>query len=103
MGDIVTCKGLLVKSPDPSRPGQLWVACPKPDDIRMLPVRPLGEAQKGERPEWQYSERGGRLHIQPSLLCTDSGFHTDFNWDIAYEVLPPGKDPYDYFHEINKH
>ena len=97
MGDIVTCTAILAKSKDSTKPDRLWVSCPTPEYLRILNCRPSGTPVRGERPE--YEERDGRLHLQPSLLCSDTGFHTEYNWSVAY--AQPESDQYDRFFELN--
>lgn len=102
MSDIVTCKAVLSRSVDPTRPDYLHLVT-APNDYRAIPCKPKGRqlAAKYGRPSWQYEERGGRLHITPSLLCTNSGFHTAGNWDVAFAECPEDRRPHDFFFELN--
>lgn len=102
MSDTVTCKCVLSKN-DPARGADsLFLVCPPDFRPRILPCRPVGTPQRGERPEWQYEEReSGRLRVCPSLLATDTGFHTDYNWVCDYEICPEGIEQYQHFYAIN--
>lgn len=105
MGDLVTCKAVLVR-PMEGKLGSLLLdtgQLPYPDP-RLIPVRPLGTERIGDEPQWQIEERGDRLHLIPSLLCPDTGppaFHTDYHWDCAFEVCPADRNSFDHFREIN--
>jgi hypothetical protein len=54
-----------------------------------------------DRPRWEYRENDGKLIVTPSLLATDTGFHTDYQWECAYEVKPDGVSMPEYFDAIN--
>ena len=99
MGDVVTCKAVLKKAVDPTRPDFLFLS-PAHQDYRDLPCHEKGKP-KGGTPEWEYEIRGDRLHITPSMHCTDTGFHTDFHWSVAFELKPEGVDAMTHFFAIN--
>jgi len=96
MGDVITTKAVLAKSVDSSRLDYLYLFTPRDIDRRCpfgIACEPKGETRErmGTRQVWQYEERDGRLHVTPSLLCTDNGFHTDFNWSVDYVVCTGGE------------
>lgn len=94
MGDLVTCIAVLHKGES------LYLVCSPDFHLRILPCRIKGEA-KIKIPEWEYEERGGRLHLTPSLLCLDTKFHTDYNWDCAFARCPEDQGAYEYFYSLN--
>ncbi len=99
MGDKVTCKAALKKSVDPTRPDYLYLEA---NGIRVLPCRPKGESRRNNgAPEWEYVEAGDCLVITPSMLCTVSGFHTDFQWTVEAEVCPEAIGGYEHFMSLN--
>lgn len=104
MGDVITRKCVLDLAADRTRSDYLAIIL-SPDgysDFRYIPCRPKGEPRKaGGAPEWEYEIRDGRLHLTPSLLCTDTGFHTDFNWSVAFELRPEGIDAFAHCQAIN--
>lgn len=67
-----------------------WIACHE-----------KGKASAITHPEWEYEVRGDRLHFTPSLLDTSDGFHTSFNWDVAFQEKPDGVGAHDFFFQIN--
>ena len=101
MSDVVRCTAVLQKSADPSRPDHLYLVLPPDFRPRILPCRPKGEARRGDRPEWEYVESNGKLTVEPSLLATDTGFHTSFTWQCDYSIKPCDAAMCDYFDEIN--
>jgi hypothetical protein len=104
MGDVVQCKAVLSKSPDKSVNDLLYVAVPPDYRARILPCRPRAEPRRapGGRPEWNYFERpDGKLEVSPSMLCTDTQFHTDNPWICDYEVRPEGVGMSEHFEAIN--
>lgn len=102
MGDAFTCKASLMKSVDPTRPDYLFLS-PKHRDYRNIPCKPKGRiiAAEFDKSLWTYEERDGKLFISPSLLCCDTGFHTDYNWSVEFEICPPGTDSMTHFFQIN--
>jgi len=104
MSDIVTCKAVLVRSVDPTRCDHLHLIS-RGEDHHTIPCKPKGRRLEVESPRghgpWEYEERGERLHLTPSLLCVNSGFHTAFNWDVAFAECPADRRPYDFFFELN--
>jgi len=109
MGDLVTCKAVLVKNIDPTQVDYLHLTTKGPGDYCIIPCQPQGEHRAHSYPQgrgpWNYTEKDGRLYITPSLNCLDgkgqSYFHTDYNWSTAYEVCPRGTGGYDHWHAIN--
>lgn len=102
MGDLVQCKAVLSKSPEKSANDLLYLAVPPDYRARILPCRPKGEPRRTEgRPEWEYEERDGKLHVRPSMLATDTNFHTDYDWVCDYEVRPEGVGMSEHFEAIN--
>jgi hypothetical protein len=102
MSDVVHCKCLLKKMSATLGVDLLYLVCPPDFNLRIIPCRPKGEAQRQEkRPEWQYQEIGGRLNLQPSLRCLDTQFHTAFDWSVDYEVCPDGVSAYNRFFALN--
>jgi hypothetical protein len=107
MGDIITVKCVLArgKFEDPAgicdglafvNPAQKgspwhWIACHRKGSPPL----------KTSRPQWEYEIRGDRLHFTPSLLDTSDGFHTAYNWEVAFDELPEHRGAHDYFFEIN--
>jgi hypothetical protein len=99
MADTVDCKCVLKIGREGA---DLLYLVAKPDfNLRILPCRPKGQTQREKRPEWEYEEKDGRLHVTPSLLATDTGFHTAFNWSCDYVACPDGVGGYDHFYSIN--
>lgn len=100
MSDQVTCVCVLTRSVDPTRSSHLTLMC---NDLAMrtLTCRLVGQPRGTGGPEWEYEERGGKLHIHPSLLCSDTGFHTAYNWVCDYVVRPDGVDSADHFFAVN--
>lgn len=104
MGDEVKCKAVLSKSPDTTVNDLLYVAVPPDYRARILPCRPKGQPKRSAegRPEWEYTELpNGKLEVTPSLLCTDTQFHTDGVWTCDYEVRPEGVGMLEHFEAIN--
>ena len=101
MGDLVSCKSVLAKNVDPSREDYLYLCVPPDWRMRIIPCRPKGEPRRTTSAEWEYEEKDGRLHLTPSLLCTDTQFHTEYHWQTDYEVKPDGVGGYDRFYAIN--
>jgi len=99
MGDVITCKCILSLRPGRS---ELYVGPTDGKGLRVIDVRPKGTPKDPEagRPSWEYEEKGGRLHIHPSLHCLDTGFHTAGDWDVDYVTMTEG-DPYERFFELN--
>lgn len=89
MSDTVTCTAVLSRNSD-TKHGSLFLACSPDWKMRIIPVVPLGQRVPDVKPQWEYEERGGRLHLFPSLLCTDTGFHTGYNWDCAFVETSDG-------------
>lgn len=87
----------------PIRPGRITFFFRRPQgDYRDIPCRPKGLPRRaGGAPEWEYEERDGRLFLTPSLHCTDTGFHTAFDWSVEYEILPAGIGVMDHLFAIN--
>lgn len=100
MSDIITCKAVLVKEIDHHRPDLLYIAT-SDKHLRILHCRPSGSPLRGEHPEWEYEERGGKLFVHPSLLCPMSGFHTAYNWECDYELGDYYADGYRRFFQLN--
>ncbi len=106
MSDIVTCKAVLVPRENSGRftdefPDRLCMVIEEKDSgWRNIPVYKKGR-MKPETPAWEYEERDGRLHLTPSLFCTDSGFHTASQWDVAFSVCPKDGDGFDHFFTVN--
>lgn len=102
MSAVVKCKAVLSKSIDGRSADRLFVAVPPDYRPRILPCRPKGTLQREQRPEWEYEERpSGKLRVSPSLLATDTGFHTGNPWDCDYEVCPHDASQFDVFYAIN--
>jgi hypothetical protein len=101
MGDVVKCRAALSRATDDRRADHLFLVLP---DLRprILACRPKGTPQREERPEWEYEERDGQLHLTPSLLATDTGFHTDYHWSCAFDLCPDGVGMYEHFYAINQ-
>lgn len=101
MSDIVTCTVVLAKSADRSRPDWLYLITDKEkSDWRAIPCRSKGS--KVETGIWNYEElQGGKLRIEPSLHCIDTGFHTNNPWEVSYFINPADSRPYDYFFLVN--
>ena len=100
MGDTVTCMAVLQKSVDPDRNGSLYLVT-GPEGLRILPCHPEGRARHGNDAQWNYREDDETLHVHPSLLATDTGFHTDYNWTCQFKECPPGESAYDLFMQLN--
>ena len=98
MGDVVTGKCVLEKNVDPAREDYLAFLIGK--DWHYLPCYARGKPKLGT-PSWEYEEREGRLYLTPSLLDTVTKFHTDYAWNVAYEVKPAGVNAFDFFFQIN--
>lgn len=102
MGDVIPYKAVLKKSADHTRPDTLYVAT-KNGDWRSIPCR--SNPKPGLSPidgrNWSHRIIGNRIHMAPSLLCTDTLFHTDYNWSVEFEELPPGREPVEFFGAIN--
>lgn len=104
MGDLVTCKCVLVKRDSGDT---LYLVVPPCFNLRMIPCVTKGskngdcDSLPASRPAWEYEEKDGKLHLAPSLLATDTGFHTDYNWSCDYEVCPEGSEGYEYFNSLN--
>jgi hypothetical protein len=99
MGDLITLQCVLKKSVDPSRPDRLAVGTKQTEHdngYREISCKPKGSTMVSkdydEKHIWEYEEKDGRLHLTPSLLCTITGFHTDFYWDVAFVLCPPEGD-----------
>lgn len=101
MGDIVHCRCVLKLNVDRTRDDSLFLCVPPDWKARIIPCRPKGQTRRTNGPEWEYEEKDGRLHLTPSLLCTDTKFHTDFNWNVEYEICPANTSFYDHFYAIN--
>lgn len=105
MGDIITCKCVLVLPPahEPQRAGRLYLVAADGKGLRIISAAPAGgdATYPGDSPIWRYEIRDGRMHLTPSLLCTDSGFHTDYNWSCDFETCPPEVSGYDRFKALN--
>jgi hypothetical protein len=103
MGDLVKCRAVLSKSRDKIANDLLYLAVPPDYRARILPCRPKGEPQRQEgRPEWEYVEKPrGKLEVNPSLLATDTGFHTDNPWTCDYELRLEGVGMSEHFEAIN--
>lgn len=104
MGDEVKCKAVLSKSPDTTVNDLLYVAVPPDYRARILPCRPKGEPKRSAagRPEWEYVQLpGGKLEVNPSMLATDTQFHTDNPWTCDYELRPEGVGMSEHFEAIN--
>lgn len=83
MSDIVTCKAILHR--DTNGIGTLWLASPPDWGLYTIPVRPKGTPKADpQRAGWEYEIKDGRLHLQPSLLCLDTKFHTAYNWECDF-------------------
>lgn len=106
MSDIVTCKCVLVTRESVGRftdeyADRLCMRIDQKDSgFRDIPCYKKGRP-KPETPGWEYEIRDGRVHLTPSLNCTDSGFHTDYAWSVAYEECPQGVDWMTHFFAIN--
>lgn len=101
MNNVVTCVAVLALAVDRSRADSIYLAVPPDWHLRVLPCRPKGQPRKGDGPEWEYEEKDGRLHLTPSMLATDTQFHTDYHWSCAYIVKPEGVEGYDFFYSQN--
>ena len=99
MGDLVKCKAVLSKMSQGA--DLLFLAIPPDFRPRIIPCRPKGTPQREGRPEWEYEERDARLHLTPSLMATDTGFHTDFNWSCDYVLCPNNGGRYEHFYAVN--
>jgi hypothetical protein len=99
MGDIVTCSCVLNTHNNGKE--SLYLAVRPDFGLRIISLRKKGEPKQEERrPEWEYEEKDGKLHLTPSLHCTDTGFHTDYNWSCDYERLTANSG-YEKFIEMN--
>jgi hypothetical protein len=98
MGDEVTCKCVLGRYTTGGE--YLMLVCSPDFHFRIIPLRPKGDGRT-QTPEWEYEERDGRLHLTPSLLCTDTGFHTGYNWSADFERAADGVDCMERFYELN--
>ena len=98
MGDVVTCKCVLDKNVDSTREDYLAFLIGK--DWHYVPCHAKG-TPKRQTPGWEYEERGDHLHLEPSLLDLHTGFHTDYHWNVAYEVKPGGVNAFDHFFAVN--
>ncbi len=108
MSDVITVKCILVRGKfegpggvcdglafvNPAQRGNPWhwIACHEKGTPGLT---------EGACPQWTYEVRGGRLHFTPSLLDKSDGFHTAYNWDVAFHECPDGAEPYDVFFTIN--
>lgn len=102
MGDIVTRRAVLAKKYEGSDQDYLLLTTTG-KDLRTIPVRPQGTPKHRAGPEWEYVENPADmlLDLEPSLRCLDSEFHTDYHWQVPYELLPEGKTGYDHFYDIH--
>lgn len=103
MSDQVTCIAVLKKSPDRTRPDSLTLCAGEGKwykTMRTLPCAPKG-AHIAEGKPWEYVENEGMLTLTPSMLCLESGFHTDFQWNVKYAPCPEGVDASDYYFAVN--
>lgn len=98
MGDLVTCRCVLNTHNNGKE--ALYLAVRPDFGLRIIPVRPKGTPKTEWRSEWEYEEKDGRLHLTPSLLCTDTQFHTDYNWSCDFERLTANSG-YEKFIELN--
>lgn len=99
MGDLVACKAVLVRNVDRSRGDHLYLAVPPDNHLRIIPCAPKG--LKTDERQWEYEEIDGRLHLTPSLLATDTGFHTDYNWSCDFVSIDDDSG-YRKFFELNE-
>lgn len=75
-------------------------------EFHLIYMRPKGTPvnEGAGRPQWEYEERDGRLHLQPSLLVTagpNKGFHTDYNWNVDFVRPRKRQNPHKLFHKLN--
>lgn len=100
MGDLVTCKTVLKRSPDDHLSDRLYLAVPPDNELLAIPCWPKGTPQRGPL---EYEETDGRLQVTPSVFASDTGFHTDNPWSCDYELCPPHVQAYDHFYALNPH
>lgn len=86
------CDGRAFINPEQKGNPWHWIACHQAGNPGLT---------KDTVPQWTYQIKGDRLHFTPSLLDRSDNFHTAYNWDVAFAVLPEGRDPYAFFREIN--
>lgn len=106
MGDVITYTAVLRKNIDPTQPDYLFFST-NGEDYRNIMCKPKDrfiedENKNGRNDPWEYEEKEDVLHLSPSLLCLDTHFHTDYNWQIKYVICPAEEDQFTYYLTINK-
>lgn len=82
VSDEVTCTAVLQRNAGIG--DTLYLAVPPDWRLRVLPCREKGRP-KMSTPEWEWERLpDGRLQVTPSLLATDTGFHTAGVWQCKY-------------------
>lgn len=110
MSDVITSTVVLVKG------GYEHLRGPNSDALAFVLPRPGGKNdwhwiacyERGtpkpeceRQPAWEYEVRGNRLHLTPSLLDRSTGFHTAFDWNVAFREKPEGVGAHEFFFQLN--
>lgn len=91
-GDQVTCVAVLKLAKEPGANDSLFIAVEPDWKLRILPCRLKGEKRRRSDggPEWEYKvirpdfNLPGELEVDPSVLCSDTEFHTGNPWRCKY-------------------